>query len=68
MLRAREQFDGAAAALSQQRAENELLREQIDRLTNDPAAIEELARGELGLMRPGEKLFLVKDLKPPAAH
>ena len=68
MLRAREQFDAAAAALSQQRAENDFLREQVSRLTNDPAAIEELARGELGLMRPGEKLFLVKDLKPPAAH
>ena len=68
MLRAREQFDAATAALSQQRAENDFLREQVSRLTNDPAAIEELARGELGLMRPGEKLFLVKDLKPPAAH
>ena len=42
------------------------LREQVSRLTDDPAAIEELARDELGLMRPGEKVFIVKDLKPPA--
>ena len=68
MLRAREQFEMNAAAIEQQRAENARLRVEADRLTNDPAALEELARGELGLMRPGEKVFIVKDLKPPAAH
>ena len=68
MLRAREQFEMNAAAIEQQRAENARLRTEADRLTNDPAALEELARGELGLMRPGEKVFIVKDLKPPAAH
>ena len=68
MLRAREQFEMNAAAIDQQRAENGRLRTEADRLTNDPAALEELARGELGLMRPGEKVFIVKDLKPPAAH
>jgi cell division protein FtsB len=68
MLRAREQYESATAALGQQRAENDKLREQVQRLTDDPAAIEELAREELGLIRPGEKLFIVKDLKPPAAR
>jgi cell division protein FtsB len=68
MLRAREQLEAETASLEQQRAENITLRETADRLTDDPAAIEELAREELGLMRPGEKLFIVKDLKPPAAH
>ena len=68
MLRAREQFEMNAASIEQQRAENARLRTEADRLTNDPAALEELARGELGLMRPGEKVFIVKDLKPPAAH
>ena len=68
MLQAREQYEATTAALEQQKAENARLREQKARLLNDPAAIEELARGELGLMRPGEKLFIVKDLKPPAAH
>ncbi len=68
MLRAREQLEAETASLEQQRAENVRLRETADRLTDDPAAIEELAREELGLMRPGEKLFIVKDLKPPAAH
>ncbi len=68
MLQAREQYEATTAALQQEKAENERLREQKARLLNDPTAIEELARGELGLMRPGEKLFIVKDLKPPAAH
>ena len=68
MLRAREQFEMNAAAIEQQRVENTRLRTEADRLTNDPAALEELARGELGLMRPGEKVFIVKDIKPPAAH
>ena len=68
MLRARELFEAETATLEQRKAENEKLRENAARLTDDPAAIEELAREELGLMRPGEKLFIVKDLKPPAAH
>ena len=68
MLQAREQYEATTAALEQEKAENERLREQKARLLNDPTAIEELARGELGLMQPGEKLFIVKDLKPPAAH
>lgn len=66
MLRAREQYEAASASLDQRRTENERLREEVKRLKDDPAAIEELARGELGLMRPGEKLFIVKDLKPPS--
>lgn len=65
-LRAREKYESATAALEQQKATNERLRSDIDRLTNDPAAIEELGRGELGLMKPGEKVFIIKDLKPPA--
>jgi cell division protein FtsB len=64
MLQAREQYDAAVAALDQQRAENERLRDEVQRLNDDPAAIEELARGELGLMRPGEKLFIIRDLQP----
>jgi cell division protein FtsB len=64
-LRARDQFEAANAALAQQRADNDKLREEVSRLTSDPAAIEELARDELGLMRPGEKVFIVKDRKPP---
>jgi cell division protein FtsB len=67
MLRARRQFDELSATLVRQRAENARLRDEALRLRNDPAAIEDLARRELGLIRPGEKVFIIKDLKTPTA-
>jgi len=66
MLSARRQYDEVSAALTHQRAENERLRNEAARLRNDPTAIEELARRELGLIRPGEKVFIIKDLKTPS--
>ncbi len=65
MRRARHQYDELSAAVARQRAENARLREEVRRLKDDPSAIEELARRELGLIRPGEKVFIVKDLKSP---
>ena len=43
------------------RHENEHLRHEARRLRDDPAAIEAVARGELGLIRPGELLLLFAD-------
>ena len=62
MLRARRQGDELAATISRQRAENARLREQARRLQDDPSAIEEVARRELGLIKPGEKVFIIKDV------
>jgi cell division protein FtsB len=64
MLRARQEYDQLAASLARQRAENARLRDQARRLREDPAAIEEIARRELGLIRPGERVFIVKDIPP----
>ena len=64
MLRARRQAEELAATIARQRAENARLREEVRRLNEDPAAIEEIARRELGLIRPGEKVFIIKDLSP----
>jgi len=64
MLRARREYDQLAATIASQRAENARLREDVRRLREDPAAIEEVARRELGLIRPGEKVFIIKDLPP----
>jgi cell division protein FtsB len=64
MLRARRQAEELAATIARKRAENARLREEVKRLTDDPAAIEEVARRELGLIRPGEKVFIIKDLSP----
>jgi cell division protein FtsB len=66
MLDARRQHDELAAAIARQRAENARLREEVRRLKEDPSAIEEIARRDLGLIRPGEKVFIVKDLTSPS--
>jgi cell division protein FtsB len=64
MLRARHEYDQLAASISRQRAENARLRDQARRLREDPGAIEEIARRELGLIKPGERVFIVKDVPP----
>ena len=66
MLRARQEYDALAATIARQRADNARLREEARRLREDPTAIEEIARRELGLIRPGEKIFIIKDIAPPA--
>jgi cell division protein FtsB len=65
ILRARHEYDELSASIARQRAENARLRETARRLREDPSAIEEIARRELGLIKPGERVFIVKDLPPP---
>jgi cell division protein FtsB len=65
LLKAGRDFHAVESALQRARAENANLREQARRLREDPAAIEEVARRELGLIKPGEKLFIIKDVPPP---
>jgi cell division protein FtsB len=59
--RARQDYGAAAADLRRVRQENAGLREQIRRLQHDPAAIEAIARRDLGLIKPGEVLVVVRD-------
>ena len=61
-LRARHSFDAAATDLARIRQRNAQLRDEARRLRDDPSTIEAVARGELGLIRPGEILVTVKDL------
>ncbi len=63
MVKARQEYRSLETSLIQSRAENAQLREQARQLREDPQAIEEIARRELGLIRPGEKLFIIKDVK-----
>jgi cell division protein FtsB len=65
MLRSRRQYDQLAADIARQHAENARLSEEARRLRDDPTAIEEVARRELGLIKRGEKVFIVKDLASP---
>lgn len=63
-MRARRQYAQLSSDLSRKRQENARLRDEISRLRDDPSAIESLAREQLGLIRDGELLFIVKDAKP----
>src|SRR5688572_25171004 len=67
-LRARKQHQELVTAIERLRAENTRLRDEARRLRSDPGTIEALARQELGLIKPGELLFIVKDAKPSPAR
>ncbi len=60
-MRARRQDRELTASLESIRRETVQLREEMRRLKEDPGAIEILAREELGLIRPGELLFIIND-------
>ena len=64
MIQARQEYATLEQSLSDVRAENARLRDEARRLREDPSAVEELARRELGLIKPGEKLFIIKDVAP----
>src|SRR5215510_812339 len=63
MVKARQQYRSLETSLVRSREDNAQLREQARQLREDPQAIEDIARRELGLIRPGEKLFIIKDVK-----
>lgn len=62
-MNARRQYQQLQASLEELRRENAALREEMRRLNEDPATLESLARQDLGLIRPGEVVFILKDLK-----
>ena len=63
-LRARRHSAELAASIAERRQENARLREQARQLREDPRVIEAIARRELGLIRPGEVLFIIKNVEP----
>ena len=67
-LRARRQHQELVTGIERLRAENARLREEARRLRSDPSAIEALARQELGLIKPGEMLFIIKDTRATQTH
>jgi len=64
MLRARQEYDQLAATISRVRRDNARLQDEARRLREDPLAIEEVARRDLGLIKAGEKMFIIKDVQP----
>ena len=59
-LRARGEYADATADLQGLKSQNAALRVEMHRLMADPSAIEAVAREDLGLIRPGEILVIVK--------
>ena len=60
-MKARRDYAALEAYVARMQAENARLREEARQLREDPTAIEAIAREELGLIYPGETLFIVKD-------
>jgi cell division protein FtsB len=60
----------AQTTIDEMRQRNDVLTDEIRRLREDPGAVEELAREELGLMKDGELLIILRDTpsvtRPPA--
>jgi hypothetical protein len=64
-LRARQDFNAAVAALSRLQYENAVLADTIRRLEHDAPTIENVARANLGLIKPGEILVVVRSSPTP---
>jgi cell division protein FtsB len=60
-VHARHAIADAARELSRLRHENEVLRNTAQRLRDDAATIESVARAELGLVRRGEVLVVIRE-------
>jgi cell division protein FtsB len=63
-IRVRSDVDALVDSINRLQAENQRLRETARRLTQDPDALEEAARHDLGLIRPGETLVIIKNPRP----
>lgn len=65
MMRAQKRYGELTKGLERLKAENEQLRDENSRLRDDPSALEEAARRDLGLMKPGERVFIIRDQPSP---
>jgi cell division protein FtsB len=66
--RARREARIEQALLDRARAETIRLREQKRLLESDLPTIEDAVRRELGLIKPGEKLFIITDVPPDSTR
>ena len=65
MFETERERDHLTTEIARKQAENAGLTEQVRRLNDDPAMIEELAR-DLGLIKPGEKVFILTNSPSPS--
>ena len=65
VLRARHDYQELTTQIEQLKAQNNALRDGARRLREDPSEIESVARQELGLIRRGEKVFVIRNVAAP---
>ena len=66
-LKVQREYAALTHRLAAARAENARLRELIDRYKHDSTLLEEAARTQLGLIKPGEVVVVVKKPAGPSA-
>ena len=64
-MRANREADALTEAIRKKREINQEMREEIRRLREEPAAVEDPARRDLRFSKPGERMIILKDAEPP---
>jgi len=67
LVDARGRVHTLAIDIARRRQDNAALRVRVQGLREDPTAIEDVARRELGMFRRGEILFIIKDVRKPGS-
>ena len=65
LMRANQAHAGLQQVIDNLRDENSRLHRYVEALTDEPRFIAELARRELGMVRPGERLFIITTTTAP---
>ena len=63
-LQARSERDKLLDQIARMRIKNQQMREEIHQIRTNPSALEEAARRELNMMKPGETMIILKDAAP----
>jgi len=62
-LRAKRETDALTEEIEKIKTQNQQLKDLTDRIKHDPATLEEAARRDLGLIKPGETVIILHDEK-----
>ena len=65
MRRTQKEIDQIRGQIGNLNNENKALSDQVNSLKTDPTAIERIAREEMGLARPGERIYKLPDTAKP---
>ena len=63
-LQARSERDKLLDQIARMRIKNQQMRDEIHEIRTNPKALEEAARRELNMMKPGETMIILKDANP----